>query len=52
MKIKSSGYDSNGKLYVDCAECKRGGNGDKSCAAGSQLKIINKGMCFSGEVLK
>jgi hypothetical protein len=23
----ASVYDSKGKLYVDCAECERGGNG-------------------------
>ena len=51
MKPKSSGLDRNGKLYVDCAECQRGGNGDKDCSAGSNHKKIHKGMCFCGSLL-
>ena len=52
MKPKASRLDKNGKLYVDCAECQRGGNGDKSCSAGAKHKKINKGMCFSGQLLE
>jgi hypothetical protein len=52
MKPKSSGVDSRGHIYIDCAECKCGGNGDKSCSAGAKHKRINKGMCFSGELLE
>jgi hypothetical protein len=51
MKPKASARDSRGFLYVDCAECKCGGNGDKSCSAGANHKRIHKGMCFSGELL-
>lgn len=52
MKVKGSGKDSRGYLYVDCAECKRGGNGNKSCSAGARHKRIHKGMCFSGELIE
>jgi len=51
VKPKSSGKDSRGKLYVDCAECTRGGNGDKSCSAGARHKKIRKGQCFCGTLL-
>lgn len=52
MKAKASGIDGRGMAYIDCAECKRGGNGEKSCSAGARHKKINKGMCFSGELLE
>ena len=52
MIAKDSGKDSRGYLYVDCAECQRGGNGDKSCSAGARHKKVNKGMCFNGKLLK
>lgn len=52
MKPKSSGLDSKGKLYVDCAECQHGGNGDRSCSAGAKHIKIHKGMCFSGQLLE
>ena len=41
----------NGKLYVDCAECQRGGNGIKDCSAGWLIKKAKKGGCFSGQLL-
>ncbi len=49
----SSFYDTKGKLWVDCAECERGGNGpvkDK-CSAGWQHKRKGKGGCFCGNLL-
>lgn len=52
MKPKASNFDNDGKLYIDCAECQRGGNGDKSCSAGAKHKKIHKGMCFSGQLLE
>lgn len=51
MKPKSSGLDNKGKMYVDCAECQRGGNGDKDCSAGANHKKNHKGMCFCGKLL-
>lgn len=51
MKPKSSGLDNTGKMYFDCAECQRGGNGDKDCSAGANHKKIHKGMCFCGKLL-
>lgn len=34
----SSAPDTRGKWFFDCSECKIGGNGDKSCGAGSRVK--------------
>jgi len=51
MKPKGSFKDSRGHLYVDCAECQRGGKGDQDCSAGWQHKRIKKGGCFSGILL-
>ncbi|MFZ5760974.1 MAG: hypothetical protein ACOY32_15265 [Thermodesulfobacteriota bacterium] len=48
-----SRVDDRGKLYVDCAECDRGGNGtakDK-CACGWRTKKGLHGGCFMGELL-
>ena len=52
-KAKYSKKDSRGALYVDCAECARGGNGnDKDkCASGWRYKKGNKGGCFCGQLL-
>ncbi len=55
MKTKKvhSFYDSKNLLYVDCAECERGGNGsDKDkCGAGWQIKR-SKGLgCFAGTLM-
>jgi len=49
MKIASF-YDTNDKLYVDCSECERGGNGsdDDKCSCGARIKQKNKGGCFCG----
>ena len=47
-----SGYDSDGRLYVACSECARGGNGDKSCGAGGTHKHYHGEMCFCGEPLQ
>lgn len=52
MKPVSSKPDSRGKWFFDCAECKRGGNGDKSCGSGSKVKKIRQGGCFMGELLE
>ena len=51
MKPKSSAPDNRGKWFIDCAECKRGGNGDKDCSSGHAIKQIRRGGCFSGELL-
>lgn len=50
-KTIHSGFDSDGRLYVACSECVRGGNGDKSCGAGWNVHRYNGQMCFSGEPL-
>jgi hypothetical protein len=50
----NSFYDNKGKLYVDCSECNRGGNGDvvDKCSCGSEIKK-SKGLgCFLGDLLK
>ena len=49
------GYkDTNGKLWVACSECERGGNGsDKDkCSCGWNVKRFNKLGCFIGTLLK
>jgi len=54
VKPKGSFKDSRGKLFVDCAECERGGNGsDKDkCSAGWRIKRITKGGCFVGQLME
>jgi hypothetical protein len=49
-KAKYSRKDSRGKLFIDCTECQKGHNGDKSCSAGWRTKKPNKGGCFCGEL--
>jgi hypothetical protein len=49
--VKYSEYDSRGCLQVACCECKRGGNGDKSCSSGWRSKKWDYKACFSGELL-
>jgi len=53
-KAKYSFNDRRGKLFVDCAECKKGGNaapgGDK-CACGWNVKQGRMGGCFMGHLL-
>lgn len=47
---KHSRRDAHGKLFVDCAECERGGNGldpDK-CACGWRTKTGGRGGCYIG----
>lgn len=53
MKPKSSFIDKNNMLFVDCAECKSGGNStaENKCSAGGSLKRIRQGGCFSGKLL-
>lgn len=53
-KAKYSEYDSKGKLYVDCSECNRGGNGsDKDkCSAGCRIKKGHIGGCFCGTLIE
>ena len=48
--VKHSERDSAGRLYVDCSECERGGNGtDKDkCSAGWRIKRGKQGGCFCG----
>ena len=49
---KHSKKDAQGKLYVDCSECDRGGNGsDKDkCACGWQIKRPKRGGCYLGNL--
>jgi hypothetical protein len=50
---KYSGKDARGTIYVDCAECDKGGNGnDKNkCSSGGKIKKGDKNMCFSGTLI-
>lgn len=45
--------DTKGKLFIDCAECTRGGNGSDpdKCASGWKVKKGHKGGCFCGTLL-
>jgi len=54
LRPKGSFRDCRGKLFVDCAECERGGNGsDKDkCSAGWRTKRIKKGGCFIGQLME
>lgn len=49
-KAKFSELDSKGRLYVDCSECNRGGNGEHKdkCSCGWQVKKGKEGGCFVG----
>jgi hypothetical protein len=54
MKRAQYSYkDDKGHLFVDCAECNRGGNGIDSdkCACGWKIKRSKKLGCFLGELL-
>ena len=53
MKDVYSFYDKKGMLYIDCAECTRGGNGnDKdSCSAGFRYKKPGVAGCFNGTIM-
>jgi len=50
---KYSEYDNGGRLYVDCSECDRGGNGaDKDkCSCGCRVKKGHMGGCFTGSLI-
>lgn len=52
-KAKYSERDTKGKLFVDCSECERGGNGnDKDkCSAGWRIKKGKNGGCFVGQLI-
>ena len=50
-KTIHSGYDKDGRLFVACSECSRGGNGDKSCSAGWNIRRYHGEMCFLGKPL-
>jgi len=50
-KTIHSGFDADGRRFVACSECARGGNGDKSCGAGWNIRRFHGEMCFSGEPL-
>lgn len=53
VKAKFSELDTKGKLYVDCSECTRGGNGtdpDK-CSAGWRHKKGGRGGCYLGKLI-
>jgi hypothetical protein len=53
-KGKNSKTTSDGKRWVACSECDRGGNGsDKDkCSSGWQVKRFNGMGCFSGSEIK
>jgi len=54
MKLaKFSERDTKGKLFVDCSECTRGGNGEDAdkCSSGWRHKKGHKGGCFMGTLL-
>jgi hypothetical protein len=50
---KHSKYDTEGKLYVDCAECERGGNGSAQdkCSCGWHMMRGGNGGCYLGTIL-
>lgn len=52
-KAKYSEKDSKGRVFVDCSECTRGGNGTdpEKCASGWRNKKGGKGGCFIGTLL-
>lgn len=53
MNARGSFKDARGNLYIDCAECERGGNGsDKDkCSSGWNVKKIKHGGCFCGQLM-
>ncbi len=50
---KYSRTDNKGRVYVDCSECERGGNGgaQDKCACGWQTKRGGKGGCYLGTLI-
>lgn len=53
MKVKYSEKDSRGRLFVDCSECDKGGNGEAEdkCSSGWKHKKGKKGGCFMGTLI-
>lgn len=54
-KAKHSRRDSKGRLFVDCSECNRGGNGnDKDkCSCGWQVKRGGSHLgCYCGTLIE
>ncbi len=53
QKAKRSERDSNGKLWVACCECDRGGNGSdpEKCSSGWKCKRWNTQGCFIGKLI-
>lgn len=50
MKIANSMQTKDGKIYVDCAECEYGGNGDGTCVTGGAYKLAYRGECSKGKL--
>lgn len=47
-------YDAKDKLFVDCSECERGGNGNAKdrCSCGFKVKRHNGLGCFMGDLIE
>lgn len=45
--------DSEGRMWVACSECERGGNGSDidKCACGWKVKKFNGLGCFNGNLM-
>lgn len=52
MKAIASFKDNKNNLYVDCAECKSGGNGTKECEKGAGIENVFYKGCFDGKLLE
>ena len=54
MKKIYSIRDKNGKLWVNCAECERGGNGkEHDCSCGWKVKSGKRGLgCMVGKPMQ
>ena len=54
MNKKHSFTDAEGRRWVSCSECERGGNGSNKnkCSAGGTIKRFNKLGCFAGTEIK
>jgi len=44
--------DRDGRLWVACSECSRGGNGEQSCGCGWRVKKFKGEGCFAGDLLE
>jgi len=53
-KAKHSFKDTDGKAWIACCECRRGGNGDTAlcCSSGAKCKKWNGLGCFNGLLLQ